>query len=209
MPKKENENQLDLFEFDPIENELRIEEINRIKSEEKKASEKQRKEVEDARRMIESKKEFLNITNGISNYLSWGRAANIYILGCEGDGSDGMLDPHDLFYKKIEEGLSIIEETEKNKKIKFVLPLYEEFFGSLNEKDLQYPGNEEYSYEMFLNAYKELIKETIDTLHFHGTVKQDKNVFILNTSDTDLILKNNAFSLEGELTRNLHYVLCF
>ena len=58
MPKKENENQLDLFEFDPIEKELRIEEINRIKSEEKKASEKQRKEVEDARRMIESKKEF-------------------------------------------------------------------------------------------------------------------------------------------------------
>tara|TARA_X000000950_G_scaffold273930_1_gene358321 strand:+ start:5121 stop:5681 length:561 start_codon:yes stop_codon:yes gene_type:complete len=158
---------------------------------------------------IESKKKFLNIINEISNYLSWGRAANIYILGCEGDGTDGMLEPHDLFYKKVDEGLSIIEETEKNKKIKFVLPLYEEFFGSLTEKDLQYPGNEEYDYEMYLEGYKRLIDETIDTLQFHGTVKQDKNIFILNTSDTDLILKNNAFSLESELTKNLHDVLCF
>ena len=159
--------------------------------------------------MTESEKEFLNITNEISNYLSWGRVENIYILGCEGDGSDGMLDPNDLFYKKIKEGLSIIEETEKSKKIKFVLPLIEEFFGSLTEKDLQYPGNEDYSYEMYLEGYKELIKETIDTLKLHGTVKQNKNVFILTTSDTDLILKNNAFSLESELTTNLHYVLCF
>ena len=62
---------------------------------------------------------------------------------------------------------------------------------------------------MYLEGYKELIKETIDTLQFHGAVKQDKNVFILTTSDTDLILKNNAFSLESELTTNLHYVLCF
>ena len=62
---------------------------------------------------------------------------------------------------------------------------------------------------MYLGGYKELISATIATLEDYGTVNQDKNIFLLKTEKEDIILTNNAFSLESDLWRAFHDVLCF
>ena len=142
-------------------------------------------------------------------FLSWGRRDDVYVLGDEGDGDDGMLEPNDVFEEELENSLELREKVGQTLIIKFRLPLYEEVFGSLTKKDFVFPGNEDNSYDMYLGGYKELISATIATLEDYGTVNQDKNIFLLTTEKEDIILTNNAFSLESALRSALHEVLCF
>ena len=142
-------------------------------------------------------------------FLSWGRRDDVYVYGDEGDGDNGMLEPRDVFEEELEKSLEVMKKVGQTSTIKFRLPLYEEVFGSLTKKDFVFPGNEDNSYEMYLGGYKELISATIVTLEEYGTVKQDKNTFILKTEKEDIILTNNAFSLESDLWHAFHDVLCF
>jgi|TARA_B100001094_G_C17883520_1_gene648042 hypothetical protein len=142
-------------------------------------------------------------------FLSWGRRDDLYVLGDEGDGDDGMLEPNDVFEEELENSLELMEKVGQTSIIKFRLPLYEEVFGSLTKKDFVFPGNEDNAYDMYLGGYKELISATIVTLEKYGTVKQDKNIFFLKTEKEDIILTNNSFSLQSALSSALHDVLCF
>jgi hypothetical protein len=142
-------------------------------------------------------------------FLSWGRRDDVYVLGDEGDGDDGMLEPNDVFEEELENSLELMEKVGQTSIIKFRLPLYEEVFGSLTKKDFVFPGNEDNAYDMYLGGYKELISATIVTLEKYGTVKKDKNIFFLKTEKEDIILTNNSFSLQSALSSALHDVLCF
>lgn len=142
-------------------------------------------------------------------FLSWGRRDDLYVLGDEGDGDDGMLEPNDVFEEELENSLELMEKVGQTSIIKFRLPLYEEVFGSLTKKDFVFPGNEDNAYDMYLDGYKELISATIVTFEKYGTVKQVKNIFFLKTEKEDIILTNNSFSLQSALSSALHDVLCF
>ena len=159
--------------------------------------------------MNDDKENFQETMDQILVFLSWGRRDDVYVLGDEGDGDDGMLEPHDVFEEELEKSLEVMKKVGQTSIIKFRLPLYEEVFGSLTKKDFVFPGNEDNAYDMYLGGYKELISATITTLEEYGTVKQDKNIFFLKTEKEDIILTNNAFSLESDLWRAFHDVLCF
>ena len=212
MKKKDNKYQQDLFGFNPKEKEsilMRLEDIKdrnkRIKAKLKKAL---KEEAESMFIKIE-KKNFKNTIDQILVFLSWGRRDDVYVLGDEGDGDNGMLEPNDVFEEELEKSLEVMKKVGQTSIIKFRLPLYEEVFGSLTKKDFVFPGNEDNAYDMYLGGYKELISATIATLEECGTVNQDKNIFLLKTEKEDIILTNNAFSLEGALSRALYDVLCF
>ena len=159
--------------------------------------------------MNDDKENFQKTMDQILVFLLWGRRDDVYVLGDEGDGDDGMLEPHDVFQEELEKSLEVMKKVGQTSTIKFRLPLYEEVFGSLTKKDFVFPGNEDNSYDMYLGGYKELISATIATLEDYGTVNQDKNIFLLKTEKEDIILTNNAFSLESDLWRAFHDVLCF
>ena len=74
----------------------------------------------------------------------------MYVLGDEGDGDDGMLEPNDVFEEELENSLELMEKVGQTSIIKFRLPLYEEVFGSLTKKDFVFPGNEDNAYDMYL-----------------------------------------------------------
>jgi len=157
--------------------------------------------------MNDGKENFEETMDQILVFLSWGRRDDVYVLGDEGDG--GMLEPNDVFEEELEKSLEVMKKVGQTSIIKFRLPLYEEVFGSLTKKDFVFPGNEDNSYDMYLGGYKELISATIATLEDYGTVNQDKNIFLLTTQKEDIILTNNAFSLESALRSALYDVLCF
>ena len=212
MSKKDKEKQQDLFGFNLEEKELKIKEINKLKKIKEEAISKianrKHKEQEKKNRLIDEAN-FQETMDQILVFLSWGRRDDVYVLGDEGDGDDGMLEPHDVFEEELEKSLELIEKVGQTSIIKFRLPLYEEVFGSLTKKDFVFPGNEDNSYEMYLGGYKELISATIVTLEKYGKVKQDKNIFFLKTEKEDIILTNNSFSLQSALSSALHDVLCF
>jgi len=159
--------------------------------------------------MNDDKENFQETMDQILIFLSWGRRDDVYVMGDEGDGDDGMLEPYDVFEEELEKSLEVMEKVGQTSIIKFRLPLYEEVFGSLTKKDFVFPGNEDNAYDMYLGGYKELISATIATLEECGTVNQDKNIFLLKTEKEDIILTNNAFSLENDLRSAFHDVLCF
>ena len=212
MSKEDKEEQQDLFGFNLEEKELKIKEINKLKKIKEKARAEQR-EAENLKKYKEfranQEANFQVTMDQILVFLSWGRRDDVYVLGDEGDGDDGMLEPHDVFEEELEKSLEVMKKVGQTSIIKFRLPLYEEVFGSLTKKDFVFPGNEDNSYDMYLGGYKELISATITTLEEYGTVKQDKNIFFLKTEKEDIILTNNAFSLESDLWRAFHDVLCF
>jgi hypothetical protein len=158
---------------------------------------------------ISNEANFQETIDQILVFLSWGRRDDVYVLGDEGDGDDGMLEPNDVFEEELENSLELMEKVGQTSIIKFRLPLYEEVFGSLTKKDFVFPGNEDNAYDMYLGGYKELISATIVTFEKYGTVKQDKNIFFLKTEKEDIILTNNSFSLQSALSSALHDVLCF
>ena len=212
MKKKDNKYQQDLFGFDPKEKESILMRLGDIKDRNKRIKAKLKKALkEEAESMFIKieKKNFKNTIDQILVFLSWGRRDDVYVLGDEGDGDNGMLEPNDVFEEELEKSLEVMKKVGQTSIIKFRLPLYEEVFGSLTKKDFVFPGNEDNSYEMYLGGYKELISATIVTLEEYGTVKQDKNTFILKTEKEDIILTNNAFSLESDLWHAFHDVLCF
>ena len=68
---------------------------------------------------------------GLAEFLSWGRKPNIAILGAE---EEHLKCPHDVWHDRmdIHNSLSIIQKNSNgSKKIKFVLPLFEETFGTV------------------------------------------------------------------------------
>ena len=159
--------------------------------------------------MNDGKENFEETMDQILVFLSWGRRDDVYVLGDEGDGDDGMLEPNDVFEEELEKSLEVMKKVGQTSIIKVRLPIYEEVFRSLTKKDFVFPGNEDNSYDMYLGGYKELISATIATLEDYGTVNQDKNIFLITTEKEDIILTNNAFSLESALRSALHEVLCF
>ena len=212
MVENDKEKQQDLFGFNLEEKEsilMRLENIKdrnkRIKAKLKKAL----KEEEESMFIKIEKKNFKNTIDQILVFLSWGRRDDVYVLGDEGDGDNGMLEPNDVFEEELEKSLEVMKKVGQTSIIKFRLPLYEEVFGSLTKKDFVFPGNEDNAYDMYLGGYKELISATIATLEDYGTVNQDKNIFLLKTEKEDIILTNNAFSLESDLRSAFHDVLCF
>ena len=212
MKKKDNKYQQDLFGFNPKEKESILMRLGDIKDRNKRIKAKLKKALkEEAESMFIKieKKNFKNTIDQILVFLSWGRRDDVYVLGDEGDGDNGMLEPNDVFEEELEKSLEVMKKVGQTSIIKFRLPLYEEVFGSLTKKDFVFPGNEDNAYEMYLGGYKELISATIATLEECGTVNQDKNIFLLKTEKEDIILTNNAFSLEGALSRALYDVLCF
>ena len=212
MSKEDKEKQQDLFGFNLEEKELKIKEINKLKKIKEEAISKianrKHKEQEKKNRLIDEAN-FQETMDQILVFLSWGRRDDVYVLGDEGDGDDSMLESYEVFEEKLEKSLEVMKKVGQTSIIKFRLPLYEEVFGSLTKKDFVFPGNEDNAYEMYLGGYKELISATIATLEEYGTVNQDKNIFLLKTEKEDIILTNNAFSLESALSSALHDVLCF
>ena len=212
MKKKNNKYQQDLFGFNPKEKESILMRLGDIKDRNKRIKAKLKKALkEEAESMFIKieKKNFKNTIDQILVFLSWGRRDDVYVLGDEGDGDNGMLEPNDVFEEELEKSLEVMKKVGQTSIIKFRLPLYEEVFGSLTKKDFVFPGNEDNAYDMYLGGYKELISATIATLEECGTVNQDKNIFLLKTEKEDIILTNNAFSLESDLSRAFHDVLCF
>ncbi|MDC0466594.1 hypothetical protein OAN62_01320 [Gammaproteobacteria bacterium] len=212
MSKNDKEKQQDLFGFNLEEKELKIKEINKLKKIKEEAISKianrKHKEQEKKNRLIDEAN-FQETMDQILVFLSWGRRDDVYVLGDEGDGDDGMLEPHDVFEEELEKSFEVMEKVEQTSIIKFRLPLYEEVFGSLTKKDFVFPGNEDNAYDMYLGGYKELISATIAILEEYGTVNQDKNIFLLKTKKEDINLTNNAFSLQSDLWHAFHDVLCF
>jgi len=212
MKKKDNKYQQDLFGFNPKEKESILMRLGDIKDRNKRIKAKLKKalkEEEESMFIKIEKKNFKNTIDQILVFLSWGRRDDVYVLGDEGDGDNGMLEPNDVFEEELEKSLEVMKKVGQTSIIKFRLPLYEEVFGSLTKKDFVFPGNEDNAYEMYLGGYKELISATIATLEECGTVNQDKNIFLLKTEKEDIILTNNAFSLENDLRSAFHDVLCF
>ena len=141
---------------------------------------------------------------GLAEFLSWGRKPNIAILGAE---EELLKCPHDVWHDRmdIHNSLSIIQKNSNgSKKIKFVLPLFEETFGTLTEQNFTEPEPGGVYWNEFIERYKNLISETFETLKEHGFVQQEKNKFILLTNDKSLTL----WDLYSTLKYRLHHVLC-
>ena len=119
--------------------------------------------------MNDGKENFEETMDQILVFLSWGRRDDVYVLGDEGDGDDGMLEPNDVFEEELEKSLEVMKKVGQTSIIKFRLPLYEEVFGSLTKKDFVFPGNEDNAYDMYLGGYKELISATIALIGHSGS----------------------------------------
>ena len=199
----------------------------KIKTEKKlkqKHEDKKMKDLQDVNDQILRKAEFLDTMNQISVYLSWGRNHNTSILG--DIPKDDMEEPDfaleslcnsikwvkkDLLKQAHEKHKSGSLFDDQLKAIELRLPLYEEFFGSLTEKDFIFPGYKcnsydfhlDNSYDFNLDCYQRIISTIVEVLERHGEVKIDKNIFTLTTKDK-ITLKDNAFSLESDLYTAVH-----
>ena len=200
------------------------EQQKKIKAEKKlkqKHEDKKMKDLQDINDQILRKEEFLYTMNQISVFLSWGRNHTTSILG--DIPKDDMEEPDfaiellckslkwvkkDLFKQAHVKHKSGDIFDDKLKKIELRLPLYEEFFGSLTEKDFIFPGYKYNSYDLNLDCYQRIISTIVEVLDRHGEVKLDKNIFTLTTKDK-ITLKDNAFSLESDLYTAVHEELSF
>ena len=161
MPKKENENQLDFFGYDPKEKELRLEEINKIKNIEKEARAKQRKETEVKRRKEQDKirleqekknrvideENFNESVKIIKKYLSWnGDSDNKYKNLCD---YTNRIESSFSQETSIKSGVNIY-------KFKWNLPLFSEFYKPLSKKDFIFSGYDNLSHKILY--YKDMIE---------------------------------------------------
>ena len=220
--------QYELFEIDEKEyeelinkrkEELKIERVNRIKN-------RSMEEIDEIKERIKnlSLSESLVDFRRLSEYLAWGRFHKNKLT----------IDNHvDLAFQKIMEmqdkrnSLNFIpdvvdkpcryQKLMPGRKIRFILPLYEEFFGSLEEKHFSKKKYEEIDHEWNLNEYQGLIAETLNTFSHYGEVNQHNNSFTLRIP-TDAKPNENPFGapgasytylsfLEDELLENLKWVL--
>ena len=212
--------QYELFEIDEWEyeelinkrkEELKIERVNRIKN-------KSMKEIDETKKRLTKllRQSLINI-HRLSEYLAWGR---FY-------ANKLTIDNHnDLAFQKIMEmkdesnSLNFIPDaTEKpsrykklmsGQKIRFILPLYEEFFGTLEKKHFSKKEYEEIDHEWNLNDYERLITETLETLSNYGEINQHNNSFTLRIA-TEFTTSGGAFytnlnDLEDELLENLKWI---
>jgi|TARA_B110000438_G_C15770356_1_gene631594 hypothetical protein len=192
------------------------EQQKKIKAEKKlkqKHEDKKMKDLQDVNDQILRKEEFLYTMNQISVFLSWGRNHTTSILG--DIPKDDMEEP-DFAIESLCKSLKWVKKDlfkqahvkhksgdildDKLKTIELRLPLYEEFFGSLTDKDFIFPGYKYNSYDLNLDCYQRIILTIEEILGFYGEVKIDKNIFTLTTK-YEITLKDNAFSLESDLYR--------
>jgi hypothetical protein len=64
--------------------------------------------------MNDGKENFEETMDQILVFLSWGRRDDVYLLGDEGDGDDGMLEPNDVFEEELEKKFRSNEESWTN-----------------------------------------------------------------------------------------------
>ena len=205
------------------------EETKRKKELEKK---RQRKKRElDKKITFEKEQEQKEIQKGnqasyrkIKQYLDWGRFPNNNPMSFCDATFEKLMDMKDqgnnlsLISNKSSNEISKFEKLKADQKIKFILPLYEEFFGSLEENFeidtmtmINSQTGEEMDHEWNLNEYERLITETFETFTNYGDVNQLNNSFVLKISQeyttpggTSSISLNG---LEEELLENFKYVL--
>ena len=195
MPKKDNEleNQLNLFDFDPKEKELRLKEINKIKKLEKEAREKikdkQRKEFDKRQKQEEKKilstlskiekvkrikavKEFNKSLKLVREYLSWNHDPK-YRYGYINNFN---WEIGNKYSQKISTVSGI-----RTFSFKWHLPLFEEFY-KIDEDDFIYSDDEYLSwrvdqYRDFLKYCEELFhprKDLFEYFPFTITMKEGK-----------------------------------
>ena len=222
--------QHELFDVDEKEiKELTIkreEETKRKKELEKK---RQRKEM-DIKITFEKEQEQKEIQKRnqasyrkIKQYLDWGRFPNNNPMSFCDAAFEKLMDMKDqgnnlsLIFNESSNEISRFKKLKADQKIKFILPLYEEFFGSLEENFeidtmtmINSQTGEEMDHEWNLDEYERLITETFETFTNYGDVNQLNNSFILKIS-REYITPGGSSSislneLEEELLENFKYV---
>ena len=157
-------------------------------------------------------KDFNKKITKLRKYLSWGRIDGIPKLK---DTKKGIQKRPTYAFKKIKENLTEDFDDQKDYfKVYFIMPLFEEIFGSLKDGDLEFKEKikktTDYPLEICIDAYELFMIEIKNVLRdnaWYGKVNQKNNRFDFKCKLWTLNLYGRNYSLESALKSTLQVVL--
>ena len=161
---------------------------------------------------LSNKKDFNKKIRKLRKYLSWGRIDGIPKLK---DTKKGIQKRPTHAFKKIKENLTEDFDDQKDYfEVYFIMPLFEEIFGSLKDGDLEFKEvikeSTDYPLEICIDAYELFMIEIKNVLRdnaWYGKVNQKNNRFDFKCKVWTLNLYGRNFSLEAALKSTLQIVL--
>tara|TARA_Y100001935_G_scaffold246769_1_gene241810 strand:- start:866 stop:1525 length:660 start_codon:yes stop_codon:yes gene_type:complete len=161
---------------------------------------------------LSNKKDFNKKIRKLRKYLSWGRIDGIPKLK---DTKKGIQKRPTYAFKKIKENLTEDFDDQKDYfEVYFIMPLFEEIFGSLKDGDLEFKEKikktTDYPLEICIDAYELFMIEIKNVLRdnaWYGKVNQKNNRFDFKCKLWTLNLYGRNYSLEAALKSTLQVVL--